>query len=48
MATKCIVQMPEPMAAAPSPSQPGFQEVSVRRERMVQRSPRALPRQAIT
>lgn len=48
IAMRCIVQIPEPMEAAPSASQPGFHALSLRSERIVQRSPSALPRHAIT
>ncbi|EXU65649.1 hypothetical protein Z951_24395 [Streptomyces sp. PRh5] len=47
MAMKCIVQMPEPIDADPSASQPAFQERWVRTDRAVQRKPRAPPRQAM-
>ncbi|MFD0648356.1 hypothetical protein ACFQ2Y_06280 [Streptomyces malaysiensis subsp. malaysiensis] len=47
MAMKCIVQMPEPIDADPSASQPGFQEGRLRTDRAVQRKPRAAPRQAM-
>ncbi len=47
MAMKCIVQMPQPIDAAPSASQPGFHDSPLSRERTMHRSPNAPPRQAI-
>ncbi|BFO21497.1 hypothetical protein SHKM778_78850 [Streptomyces sp. KM77-8] len=47
IAMKCIVQMPQPIDAAPRASQPGFPErPSERSDLVVQRSPSAPPRQA--
>lgn len=47
IAMQCMVQMPQPMEAAPSASQPGFHDwPPSRSDLVVQRSPRAPPRQA--
>ncbi|RPK60543.1 hypothetical protein EES42_33610 [Streptomyces sp. ADI95-17] len=48
MAMKCMVQIPQPMDAAPSASHPGFRGRSERSDLTVQRRPRAAPRHAIT
>ena len=47
LAMKCIVQIPPPFDAAPSASQPGFHDWSLSRDRTMQRSPSAPPRQAM-
>ncbi len=46
MAMKCIVQMPEPMAAEPRASQPARQDWATSIDLVVQRSPSAPPRKA--
>ncbi len=47
MAMKCMVQMPEPIAAEPSASHAGRQDRVTRMDLVVQRRPRAPPRQAM-
>lgn len=41
-----MIQMPQPMVAAPRASQPGFHDCRLFSERTTQRSPRALATQA--
>ncbi len=47
MPTKCMVQTPQPMAAAPRASHPALKVCPPCSERTVQRSPRAPPSAAI-
>ncbi|GAA3306684.1 hypothetical protein GCM10020295_63550 [Streptomyces cinereospinus] len=48
IAMKCMVQMPEAIATDPRASQEGRQEPPTRKALVVQRRPRAPPRQAMT
>ena len=47
IATKCMVQMPDPIAADPKASQPARQELATSIDLVVQRRPSAPPRQAM-